>query len=481
MADYFLSVENLSVHLSGSPVLEDIRFVIRPKEQWAILGPSGCGKTVLAHTLAGRHFYEGRISVPFNDLESFQKKVFVVEQQHRFKDLRNQSDFYYQQRYNSFDASGTITVAEDLAYYSESAAGIFHPDHLIDLFQIRHLLTEPLIQLSNGENKRLQIVKALLADHDLLILDQPFTGLDTGGRKQLSEILDYLSVQGEQMILITSARNIPSGITHLMIMQEGRIIHTGTAAEWAGTGAGSLKDPDKKFPSAITFFHPGFEYAVRMIDVNIRYEEKSVLRGIHWEVKKGSCWSLSGPNGAGKSTLLSLITGDNPQAYANEIYLFDRRRGTGESIWEIKQKTGFLSPELHLYFDQAATAYETLASGLWDTIGLFRRLSDQQHELVREWLDFLELVPWQNRRLGSLPAGVQRMVLLGRAMIKTPPLLVLDEPCQGLDQEHIERVKNLISRYCKNYLGTLIFVSHYSEELPDCVQYFLRLEQGVIV
>ncbi|MFI5124890.1 MAG: ATP-binding cassette domain-containing protein [Chitinophagales bacterium] len=481
MVDPFLSVENLSVRLSGSPVLEDISFVIRPKEQWALLGPSGSGKTVLAHTLAGRHFYHGRISVPRDDLESFQKNVFVVEQQHRFKDLRNQSDFYYQQRYNSFDASGTITAAEDLKAYRESAAGTFHPDDLIDLFQIRNLLTEPLIQLSNGENKRLQIVKALLTDHALLILDQPFTGLDATGRKQLSEILDHLSLQGEQMILITSARDIPSCITQFTILREGRIIRTGKTADLAVAGNDSLKGPDKRFPSAITFPHPGFEYAVRMIDVNIRYEEKSILREIHWEVKKGSCWSLSGPNGAGKTTLLSLITGDNPQAYANEIYLFDRRRGTGESIWEIKRKTGFLSPELHLYFDRGATAYQALASGIWDTIGLFRQLSDQQHELVWEWLDFLDLLPHHNRLLSSLPAGIQRMVLLGRAMIKTPPLLVLDEPCQGLDVENIERVKNLISRYCKNYLGTLIYVSHYSEELPDCVDHFLRLEQGAIV
>lgn len=186
-------------------------------------------------------------------------------------------------------------------------------------------------------------------------------------------------------------------------------------------------------------------------------------------------------NGAGKSTLLSLITGDNPQAYANEIYLFDRRRGTGESIWDIKRKTGFLSPELHLYFDRSSTAYGTLASGLWDTIGLFRGLSEAQHELVLEWLDFLGFGQYRNTLLSSLPAGIQRMLLLGRAMIKTPPLLVLDEPWQGLDQEHIEGVKSLIDRYCETYRATLIFVSHYQEDLPGCINRFLRLKSGHIV
>ncbi len=482
MANFFLSIEGLYVDLSGSPVLQDVHFAIRHKEQWAILGPSGCGKTVLAHTLAGRHVYRGQIFSSFESIESFQKKVLVVEQQHRFKSLNNQSEFYYQQRYNSYDASGTISVAEDLAAFREYVAGIFHPEELIDLFQIRNLLSEPLIQLSNGENKRLQIVKALLTDHVLLILDQPFTGLDPEGRKQLSDILNRLSDMGEQLMLITSVRDIPSCITHMAEMERGKLIRRGKPQDLLLTGSVAYALlPPKKFPSLITFPYPDYGYAVRMIDVNIRYEEKSILTGIYWEVKKGSCWSLSGANGAGKSTLLSLITGDNPQAYANEIYLFDRRRGTGESIWEIKQKTGFLSPELHLYFDLAATAYSALASGLWDTIGLFRKLSEEQHELVLEWLDFLDLKDYRNRLLSSLPAGLQRMVLLGRAMIRMPPLLVLDEPGQGLDPDHIERVKNLIDRYCEKYTATLIYVSHYSEETPACVDQYLRLQKGHIV
>jgi molybdate transport system ATP-binding protein len=481
MESSVLKLENIVVSLGGKEILNGVSLEIRENEQWAILGASGAGKTVLAQTLAGKYFYKGSISGCFDNVESFQKKVLVVEQQHRFKNLSNQQDFYYQQRYNSYDASGTITVAEDLAPFQKAVVAGLHPDELIDLFLIRNLLTEPLIQLSNGENKRLQIVKALLTDHALLILDQPFTGLDTEGRLLLSEILNRLSRMGEQMMLITSARDIPACITQIAELDLGKIIRAGKPQDFGKDRFFSVRLPQKKFPSAIRFEYPDFEYAVRMVDVNIRYEEKSILQHISWEVKKGSCWSLSGPNGAGKSTLLSLITGDNPQAYANEIYLFDRRRGTGESIWEIKQKTGFLSPELHLYFDRASTAYHALASGLWDTIGLFRQLSQEQHALVMEWLDFMDLSSYRDRLLSSLPAGLQRMVLLGRTMIKTPPLLVLDEPCQGLDPEHIEGVKNLVSRYCEHYAATLIFTSHYAEELPACVSQFLGIRKGIIV
>ncbi len=146
-----------------------------------------------------------------------------------------------------------------------------------------------------------------------------------------------------------------------------------------------------------------------MKEVRVQYEGKYVLDGINWEVATGTCWSLTGPNGAGKSTLLSLITGDNPQAYANEIYLFDRKRGSGESIWDIKQKIGFLSPELQLYFDPHATAFSAIASGLFDTIGLFRTLSPQQELWVTEWLKFLDFTSYTHRLLSSLPAGIQRL------------------------------------------------------------------------
>ncbi|HZE83259.1 MAG TPA: ATP-binding cassette domain-containing protein, partial [Puia sp.] len=225
----------------------------------------------------------------------------------------------------------------------------------------------------------------------------------------------------------------------------------------------------------------GFEIAVKMVDVQIRYGETTILKGIDWEVRNGERWSLAGPNGAGKSTILSLITADNPQAYANKIWLFDRRRGSGESIWDIKQKIGFVSPELHLYFDHGATCNEVIASGLFDTIGLFRRLSPDQEACAHLWMQLLSLGEVRTRRLAQLSTGQQRMVLLARALIKNPPLLILDEPCQGLDEEQTLYFCNLISTLCEAFGTTLIYVSHYQQEIPHCVNRFLRLENGSVV
>ena len=215
-----------------------------------------------------------------------------------------------------------------------------------------------------------------------------------------------------------------------------------------------------------------------MVNATVRYGGNTILRNVNWEVRKGERWNVAGPNGAGKSTLLSLITADNPQAYANEIWLFDRRRGTGETIWDIKKKIGFVSPELHLYFDTSATGFEVVASGLFDTIGLFRMLTAEQEATVSGWLRLLSLNDLRTRRLAQMSTGQQRRILLARALIKNPPMLILDEPCQGLDEEQTAWFRALIDALCLSFDTTLIYVSHYPQELPFCIGHFLRLDKG---
>lgn len=482
MAFPFLELKQLTVRLNGKNIIDHLNLTIQPGEQWAITGASGSGKTTLAHTLAGRHHYSGQII--FNNQTNTRPLTLVVEQQHRFKNRSNTSDFYYQQRYNASDAADTLTVAEvlynDDAMHEEPAAGISIKS-LAGLLRIEHVMHEPLIQLSNGENKRLQIAQALLKMPRLLILDNPYIGLDAGGRETLSDIINTLGKSGVNIILLTTGKEIPGCITHVATLKEGKLIST-VERENFKADALPVADPFRINKPLLNAIHAPvesrFRFAVRMVDVNVRYGERDILKNIHWEVQKGERWSISGPNGAGKSTLLSLITGDNNKAYANEIYLFDQRRGSGESIWDIKRKIGYVSPELHLYFDYSATCSETIASGLFDTIGLFRPLHEQQRQQVAQWITLFHLEPVQNKLLSSLSLGEQRLVLLARALVKNPPLLILDEPCQGLDITQIQQFKQIINDICAIFETTLLYVSHYKDDIPECVTHFLRLEEG---
>ena len=481
MAKAFLTLEGVSVKLGGVALLDTLDWTVDRGEQWAITGPSGSGKTVLAHALLGRHFSTGKIGYHFDP-----QHIAIVEQQHRFKHRPGSTELYYQQRFNASDADQTITVEQELiesGWEGDEEAGTAD-DHWLDDLHIRPLLKKPLIQLSNGENKRVQLAIALLNKPELLILDNPFLGLDTEGRATLHTIINTLSTRKIPILLITSPQELPASITHVGQLDKGI---------WTFRGPRTDFHPEKKTQSITldpalleslkTSFREGDEFstAVKMVNTTIKYGDATILNNISWEVRKGECWNVSGPNGAGKSTILSLITADNPQAYANEIWLFDRRRGTGESIWDIKKKIGFVSPELHLYFDTGANCFEVIASGLFDTIGLFRPLNDEQQALTLRWMQLLSLRDLQTRRLSQLSAGQQRMVLLARALIKNPPMLILDEPCQGLDEEQTAYFRQLITVLCEAFHTTLIYVSHYRQELPACIDRFLQLEKGNIV
>lgn len=485
MAFPFLQLDNVTIQRNNRKILNGINLIIQNDEQWVVTGPSGSGKTMLAQAIAGRQHFTGRIV--FNGLPDYRPNIVLVEQQHRFKSLLNTSDFYYQQRYNATDSDNTQTVTEVLKLDEQKQVKLrsgISINELPVLLQIQHIMHEPLIQLSNGENKRLQIARAILSDSELLILDNPFIGLDTAGRNILSQIINSLSNAGIKILLITSIAEIPDCITHVATLEKGKLISAVARQDYPASITKTEVSNNINSSLLSTMEQPlenDFVNAVKMVNVHISYGERIILRDINWTVRNGEHWCITGSNGAGKSTLLSLISGDNNQAYANEIYLFDKRRGSGESIWDIKRKIGYLSPEMHLHFDYTSTCFETIASGLFDTIGLFRSLNSAQKRQVDQWIDVFRLNAIKDKLLSSLSSGEQRLVLLARALVKNPPLLILDEPCQGLDPDQIIQFKLIINDVCALFNTTLLYVSHYQEDIPECVTHFMHIDGGKAV
>jgi molybdate transport system ATP-binding protein len=469
-----IQVKNLSVSIQSKIIFENVSFEIVKGKQYAIVGPSGSGKTTLLLCLAGQSFYKGTIET------KPETSIAFVEQQHHFKNLSNTSSFYYQQRFNSMDAEDALTVQE----HFQSPGFELAAHALSELLGLQSLLPKRLIQLSNGENKRVQLAIALLQKPDVLLLDNPFLGLDIKARETLNRILASLARDGISIIMVTSAQLIPELVTDVLALTSKNEFHFQSKELYLKHQAVELpqiKNDTLLLEQLIAGEDAGFEVAVKMKNVHVQYAENIILDKINWTVIKGERWCLSGPNGAGKSTLLSLINADNPQAYANEIYLFDKRRGKGETIWDIKKRIGYVSPELHLFFDASVTTFDAIASGLFDTIGLFRSVNQEQADTVKAWMKLLNLEQLSNRLLHSLPLGKQRFVLLARALVKNPSLLILDEPAQGLDEEQAALFKNIIEQICRHSDKTLIYVTHLKSEIPSCVRNFIQLEKGRIV
>ncbi|GAA4408916.1 ATP-binding cassette domain-containing protein [Nibrella viscosa] len=489
-----LQLDNATVRRPDGVVLKNINWALNAGEHWAITGPTGSGKSSLLDTLSGRlPVLSGHFHHPAGPLRD---TVERVANDYRFDRRVASAAQFYQQRFNADTAEESPTVWEVLQNQvrpvgthdlnSVPLPPPAYPENWLaevaGQVNISHLLERKLTSLSNGETRRTLLARSLLRRPRILLLDNPFVGLDVDSRQRLHQVLNTVAAEGISLVLATSVQEIPACITQVLTLQDGTIAGSAPKAAQVQLPNQSPDHDALTNPELLRQWHTttpaAFTHAVQMQGVSVQYNEQTVLDNINWTVRRGDKWAVLGPNGSGKSTLLSLITADNPQGYRNHYSLFDRKRGTGESIWDIKQKIGFVSPEVHLYFPRDLTVWKAVASGLFDTAGLFRKLTHEQTEQTHFVLNLLKLEDLRDKRFAQLSTGQQRWVLLARALVKNPPLLILDEPCQGLDPEHTIQFRNLIDKLCQSSDRTLLYVSHYAEDIPRCVTRVLRLTAG---
>ena len=376
--------------------------------------------------------------------------------------------YYLQQRWNQHDIDeetplvGAALERSFILSGPDTPQRRQHQQYLYELTGMSPLLDKYVITLSSGELRKMQLVKTLMARPSVLILDNPFIGLDIHARQMLSDQLLMLRNQGMVIYLaISRPGEIPS--------YADEIIWTTPQSSFVETAIPVTTPKPGDKPSSP---HPVVEFR----DVSIRYGQRTILNKQSWTVNEGEHWALSGRNGSGKSTLLSLICGDNPQAYACDISLFGRQRGSGESIWEIKRRIGYVSPELHRSYLRNLPVISIIASGLKDTVGLYSKYNEEEKNQCLQWMQRFNIKELAYRSFMELSSGEQRLALVCRAFVKNPDLLILDEPMHGLDLQRQQLTKDIIYEYCAQPSKTLIMVTHYQEELPTCIDHNINLE-----
>ena len=475
-----VNIQNVVTRLPELRFEEPLNWIIEEGQQWAVIGPNGAGKTLIADVMQRKFaLKEGEVTFGYEGNVSNLVKSIAFKDIYSLADCRNS---YYQQRWHSTETDEVPTIEDIL----KEDAGSEDYHKVLSLFGIEELLPKKLIFLSSGELRKFLIVRTLLKRPRVLILDNPFIGLDAKTRDQLHALLcELIRMTCLQVILVLSKTDdIPSLITHV-IPVENRMC--GDKITLKAYLAGCKPVPERvlskekeerilALPYGDGFYHT--DHVVDLNKVSIRYGERTILKELDWSVKCGEKWALSGDNGSGKSTLLSLVCADNPQSYACDITLFGRKRGSGESIWEIKKHIGYVSPEMHRAYLKNLPAIDIVASGLHDSVGLYKRPRPEQMETCEWWMDIFGIADLKERSFLQLSSGEQRLVLLARAFVKDPELLILDEPLHGLDLINRRLVKDIIETFCRRRDKTMIMVTHYKDELPMCITGSLHLKRN---
>lgn len=482
-----IDIKDGVTRMSEWRMAQPVNFELLDGENIAVTGPNGGGKSMFVDIITGKHPLLGDC-IKYDFTPSTKDYISDNIKYVCFKDTYggdNDSTYYLQQRWNQTEIDPeTATVGSRLEAAYQAAGDDTEErrqlqQHIYELFGLEQMLDKYVILLSSGELRKLVIASSIFSQPRLLIIDNPYIGLDKEAREQLTNLLQILSTEhGIQIMLVVNrTKDIPEFVSHVVEVSNMTVGPKMTRSEFMAQqqpdcAPANIPDNWRQMIEEMPYKEEEEYYAQRVVymhKVSIRYGERTILKDLDWQVMNGEYWALTGRNGSGKSTLLSLVCADNPQSYACDITLFDKTRGSGESIWDIKKHIGYVSPEMHRAFRSNVTVERIVASGFSNAVSLYVKPDPQNHGTCLKWMSIFGIEQLADKSFLKLSSGEQRLVLLARAMVKDPELLILDEPLHGLDEPNRRHVKQVIEAFCQRKGKTLIMVTHYEDELPACI------------
>ncbi len=455
--------------------LDDLNINVSALQQWVLLGANGAGKSAVAAAIAGfakieQGHYENSFERVALVSPDSQKQLLAAEL------TKDQDDIV-----EGVTVSSTVYEIM-IAGRDEQQLDNELLQQLIAMFDFKDKLSKAFRDLSTGETRKLLLIQALVGRPDLLVLDEPFDGLDVTAMAELNQLLTRLSATTTLIFVLNRLTEIPDFVDHYGYVKAGHV-----AQQLANPTIEQRDDllkllhlthTELRIPDADSDHQAPTltdSMLVKLKNASVSYAGETVFENLNWQINQGEHWQLTGKNGSGKTCLLNLITGDNPQCYNNDIKVFGFQRGSGESIWQIKQHIGYISNALHMDYRVSITALNTLVSGFYDSIGLYQKATDKQLEIATKWLALLGLSDKKNSSFSQLSFGDQRLLLITRAMIKHPNLLILDEPCLGLDEANRQRVLLLIEKICAAGTSTVVYVNHHASDKITGIEHYLEM------
>jgi molybdate transport system ATP-binding protein len=484
-----LGVSDVVCRLSSRRTLRVAQFSLRQGEHWCLFGGNGAGKSVLARLLCGQlplggdHVHYGQGFDPRRDVlfVSFEEQQTLAAMDSRH-DISEYSEAALDQGTTVRAlVSGTLPLTADAAQRLQA---------LLEALDLLPLQERGIRYLSSGQTRKALLARALFQRPRLLVLDEPLESIDLDSRARLLQVLTRsLHPDTSTLLLCRRERDILPGITHMAVLDQLRIVAQGPldavrrSVDFERVVRKPVVIPQDLPPPLPQRRAPAPAQDVALLDlknVSAGYNGRLVLENLNWSVHAGQHTLISGPNGCGKSTLLSLVNGENHKAYGQDVWVFGRRRGTGETVWDIKSRFGVVSNELHTRYCKGWRVLDVVVSGFFDSLGLYDDSGASEHNAARAWLRTFAIDALAAEYYHELSFGEQRLVLLARAMVKHPAILILDEPCVGLDDHARALILGIVDRIAATTQTQILFVSHTQGEAPQCINQWLHFgPQGV--
>ena len=453
-----IELKQVTVVKSGRKLFRNFSFEFNPGEHWVIQGGNGAGKTLLLQLIAGvAHPVEGQVVYSFIHAKDWDtlytqrlEKIHFIPTHWLQALLSGHQGLFYQQRYYSMDDS-MLPKVRDLFIGNIMASKSFS---FSESFDISALLDLPVTRLSNGQLKKVIILRQLAKNiPKVLLFDYPFDGLDSESRQDLNNFLDALANRfGIQIILADHGHDFPGVINRRLVLDKFQIAETG---------------PVQKIPArrntgvtSASIDRTG-EPVVEMKKVTIAYGGKKIISDLDWRINRGERWALTGRNGSGKTTLFSLIYADHPMAYSQKVFLFGKRRGSGESIWDIKKRINYFGPEQIHFLDNQSK-----------NVSCREYIHMQRHTNIHrlpDLIDFFEAEDYIDEPMKILSSGQMQLALLMNMFLDDRELLLLDEPFQFLDPANHERLNSYLHNYLSNDI-TLVMITHDEQDVVQWTQ-----------
>ncbi len=515
MGKNLIRIDNCQVRKGCAALIPQVDWTMKEGEAWLVAGPNGGGKADFIKALAGTlEFVPQEGGSFYSEFEKSTAVVSLEEAARLIEEEREQDESEYMDKID-IGRTGREYIYEAIGGKKKKGAPLASEAYMLEtlpqvkLCGVENILDRGLRFMSTGEIRRTLLCRSLLSGARLLVLSDPFAGLDAQSRSMLMEFFNMIlrrqienSGSDFPRIVLCMERfsEIPEQINRVLEFSGRKITFCSSRSKYesllkarnmerAATREKEkneflceLKRIREEYNSALETedFLEVPESLVKFEDVNVGWEEHKVLVDLNWEVKKGGHFLVRGPNGSGKTTIMELITGDNMQVFREKVYLFGKRRGSGESIWDIKKHLGIVSYRLHVEYRMVGGTdlQSVIVSGFKDSIGLYEPATDFELAMARAWLKLAGFAGREKEAFASLSYGEQRAVLILRAAVKSPRLLILDEPCHGLDEDFRGKILDLLETVAQTGTTTLLHVTHEPSEVLACEKNILELCPG---